>query len=102
VATSGHSVARKFPPSAVAGAKGVEVEMQPATDAGQGGSAKAQKATFDILLVATGRGPVTEGLGVEALGIKMDRGYIVVDSLFFGKLERAIRRRWGLIDNASR
>jgi NitT/TauT family transport system permease protein len=27
---------------------------------------------------------------------------IIVDSLFFGKLELAIRRRWGLIDNASR
>jgi len=69
--------------SAVAGAKGVEIEMQtagPSTGSGQAG--KAQKATFDILLVATGRGPVTEGLGVEALGITMDRGYIVVDQLF--------------------
>lgn len=27
---------------------------------------------------------------------------IIVDSLFFGKIERAIRRRWGLIDNASK
>jgi dihydrolipoamide dehydrogenase len=61
--------------SAKAGAKGVDVEMQ-ASDG------KSQKATFDILLVATGRGPVTEGLGAEALGITMDRGYIVVDSLF--------------------
>ena len=54
-------------------------------DAGRrsgGRRGKAQKATFDILLVATGRGPVTEGLGAEALGIKMDRGYIVVDQLF--------------------
>ncbi len=66
--------------SAVAGAKGVEIEMQAADQAA--GAGKAQKATFDILLVATGRGPVTEGLGAEALGIKMDRGYIVVDQLF--------------------
>ena len=66
--------------SAVAGAKGVEIEMQVADQAA--GAGKAQKATFDILLVATGRGPVTEGLGAEALGIKMDRGYIVVDPLF--------------------
>ena len=43
---------------------------------------KAQKGTFELLLVATGRGPVTEGLGVEAQGLKMDRGYIVVDELF--------------------
>jgi dihydrolipoamide dehydrogenase len=63
--------------SAAAGSKGVEVEMQ-----GADAAAKPQKATFDVLLVATGRGPVTEGLGAEALGIKMDRGYIVVDPLF--------------------
>jgi dihydrolipoamide dehydrogenase len=63
--------------SAKAGSKGVEVEM-----VGSVANGAPQKATFDILLVATGRGPVTEGLGAEALGITMDRGYIVVDSLF--------------------
>jgi dihydrolipoamide dehydrogenase len=61
--------------SAKAGAKGVDVEMQ-------GGDGKAQKASFDLLLVATGRGPVTEGLGAEAAGLALDRGYIVVDPLF--------------------
>ena len=34
----------------------------------------------DYLLVATGRGPVTTGLGVEALGLELERGYIKVDS----------------------
>ncbi len=63
--------------SARAGAKGVEIEMQ-----GSGAGAKSQKASFSLLLVATGRGPVTEGLGAEALGVKMDRGYVVVDPLF--------------------
>ncbi|MCC7124960.1 MAG: dihydrolipoyl dehydrogenase [Acidobacteria bacterium] len=61
--------------SAKATAKGVDVELQ-------AGDAKAQKASFDLLLVATGRGPVTEGLGADAIGLKMDRGYIVVDELF--------------------
>jgi dihydrolipoamide dehydrogenase len=67
--------------SAKAGAKGgVEVEMQgPDSSSGPG---KPHQASFDLLLVATGRGPVTEGLGAEALGIAMDRGYIVVDPLF--------------------
>lgn len=60
---------------ATAGPKGVDVEMQ-------GANGKTQKASFEKLLVATGRGPVTEGLGVEALGIAMDRGYIKVDPLF--------------------
>lgn len=43
---------------------------------------KVEKITADYLLVATGRGPVTTGLGAEEIGLKMDRGYIVVDELF--------------------
>jgi dihydrolipoamide dehydrogenase len=43
---------------------------------------KVEQITADYLLVATGRGPVTTGLGAEELGLKMDRGYIVVDDLF--------------------
>ena len=61
--------------SAKAGAKGVELDVQAA-------DGKAQKLTYELLLVATGRGPVTEGLGAEAAGLKMDRGYVVVDGLF--------------------
>lgn len=33
----------------------------------------------DVLLVAVGRGPVSANLGYEEQGIKMDRGYIIVD-----------------------
>jgi dihydrolipoamide dehydrogenase len=55
--------------------KGVDLDMTT-------GDGKTQKTSVDVLLVATGRGPVTEGLGVEALGLKTDRGYIVVDQLF--------------------
>ncbi|WP_022867742.1 dihydrolipoyl dehydrogenase [Schaalia vaccimaxillae] len=33
----------------------------------------------DVLLVAIGRGPVTEGLGYEEAGIKMDRGFVLTD-----------------------
>ena len=61
--------------SAKAGAKGVDIEMT-------GADAKTHKLTVEVLLVATGRGPVTEGLGIEALGIKTDRGFIVVDDQF--------------------
>jgi dihydrolipoyl dehydrogenase len=43
---------------------------------------KTEKITADYLLVATGRGPVTSGVGAEELGLKMDRGYIIVDELF--------------------
>jgi len=61
--------------SAKSGAMGVDLDVQ-------GADGKSQKLSYDLLLVATGRGPVTEGLGAEALGLKMDRGYVVVDSLF--------------------
>jgi dihydrolipoamide dehydrogenase len=33
----------------------------------------------DVLLVAVGRGPVTEGLGYEEAGVVLDRGYVVAD-----------------------
>lgn len=33
----------------------------------------------DILLVAVGRGPVTEGLGFEEIGVKLDRGFVLTD-----------------------
>jgi dihydrolipoamide dehydrogenase len=61
--------------SAKAGAKGVDIEVL-------GADQKTQKLSYELLLVATGRGPVTEGLGAEQLGLKMDRGYIVVDQMF--------------------
>lgn len=61
--------------SAKSGAMGVDLDVQ-------GADGKSQKLSYDLLLVATGRGPVTDGLGAEALGLKMDRGYVVVDALF--------------------
>jgi dihydrolipoyl dehydrogenase len=70
------------------GAKGVEIEMAVPEGAAKPGSSttsgqsKPTKLSADVLLVATGRGPVTEGLDIEALGVKMDRGYVVVDELF--------------------
>ncbi|MFC7594221.1 dihydrolipoyl dehydrogenase [Terrabacter sp. GCM10028922] len=33
----------------------------------------------DLLLVAVGRGPVTEGLGYEAAGVTVDRGFVPTD-----------------------
>ncbi len=41
----------------------------------------ADGKTFEaeILLVAIGRGPVSQGLGYEEQGVAMDRGYVLVD-----------------------
>jgi dihydrolipoamide dehydrogenase len=61
--------------AATATATGVDITMQKA-------DGKSESLTVELLLVATGRGPVTEGLGVEKAGLKLDRGYIVVDPLF--------------------
>jgi dihydrolipoamide dehydrogenase len=58
--------------SAKAGSKGVDVEAQ--TPDG-----KTVKLNAEYLLVATGRGPVTSGLGAEDLGVRLERGYVHVD-----------------------
>jgi dihydrolipoamide dehydrogenase len=60
---------------AAATPQGVDIEAQ--TPDG-----KTQKLAAEVLLVATGRGPVTAGLGIEALGVKMEKGYIKVDSMY--------------------
>jgi dihydrolipoamide dehydrogenase len=60
---------------ATASGNGVNVEAE--TPDG-----KTKKIAADLLLVATGRGPVTTGLGVEEAGIALERGYIKVDSLY--------------------
>ena len=38
-----------------------------------------KQITADVLLVAVGRGPVSNDLGYENVGIAMDRGYVLVD-----------------------
>jgi dihydrolipoamide dehydrogenase len=56
-------------------ADGVQLEAQ-------GADGKAAKISAEYLLVATGRGPVTSGLGAEDLKLRMERGYIHVDRAF--------------------
>ena len=53
---------------------GVDIEAQ-------GADGKTQKMSCELLLVATGRGPVTTGLGAEELGVQMEKGYIRVDEM---------------------
>ena len=74
--------------SAKAGANGVDLEAQ-------GGDGKSQKLSAEFLLVATGRGPVTSGLGAEDAGLQLDRGYIRVDAQYPNERGRGVgdRRR---------
>jgi dihydrolipoamide dehydrogenase len=60
------------------GAEVVDGAVHIATESG--GQAAAP-LVVDTLLVATGRAPVTDGLGVDDVGFALDRGYIVVDDL---------------------
>jgi dihydrolipoamide dehydrogenase len=61
--------------TARASASGVDVEAQ-----GPDGARLTLRGEY--LLVATGRGPVTTGLGAEEIGLQMERGYIHVDTLY--------------------
>jgi dihydrolipoamide dehydrogenase len=56
--------------------KGVSLTVEPAA----GGEAATVEA--DVVLVAIGRRPYTEGLGLEAVGVALERGRVVVDDHF--------------------
>lgn len=67
----------------VSGAKptdsGIEVEISKDGD--------KQTLSADRMFVAIGRGPNTEGIGLEEAGVKLDKGYIVVDQGFRTSVE---------------
>src|SRR5437588_5791437 len=61
-----------------ASGKTLKVKVEPATG---GGAAEMLEA--DIVLVAIGRAPYTDGLGLETVGVKKDnRGRVVVDARY--------------------
>jgi dihydrolipoamide dehydrogenase len=53
----------------------------------QTGGGKTTKISAELLLVATGRGPVTSGLGAEDAGLKLERGYVRVDDHYRTNLQ---------------
>jgi dihydrolipoamide dehydrogenase len=53
-------------------ASGVEVAFRT-------GSGEANTITADMLLVAVGRAPVTDGLNLESTGVKLEKGYVKVN-----------------------
>ena len=42
----------------------------------------SQTIRAEYLLVATGRGPVTDGLDIERLGVELSKGYVKVDGAY--------------------
>jgi dihydrolipoamide dehydrogenase len=55
---------------------------------------KAQEVQAEICLVAVGRGPVTENVGAEEIGLELDRGYVKVD----GQLQSSVQGVWAVGD----
>jgi dihydrolipoamide dehydrogenase len=45
----------------------------------KGKDGKTQEIAVDVVLVAVGRAPIIEDVGLEQAGVKTDRGFIVVD-----------------------
>jgi dihydrolipoamide dehydrogenase len=67
----GHKVAKVEKTEA-----GASLQIEPAA----GGAASTLEA--DVVLVAIGRRPYTEGLGLEAAGVVTERGQVVIDNHF--------------------
>jgi dihydrolipoamide dehydrogenase len=94
-------IARAFRKRGIAAHAGASVTS--VTDAGDhvevafeaGGSGRT--ATADVCLVAVGRGPVTGGLGLEAAGVELDRGFVKVD----GMLRTTAAHVWAIGDVAA-
>ncbi len=55
---------------------GLQVSVEPS------GGGEASVLAADVVLVAIGRRPMTDGLGLETLGVALDRGRVVIDDRF--------------------
>ncbi len=80
-------LARSFKKQGIAALVGTsvtnaEVKGSSVTLTAQSADGKSQSITADYLLVATGRGPVTDGLGPEAVGLELQHGYVKVDEYY--------------------
>ena len=56
---------------------------------------RVTEVTSDIILVAVGRRPLTDGIGLEAIdGVEMERGYVKVD----GNMQTGVRHLYAIGD----
>ncbi len=73
-------LASKVTDVALAGG-GASVSFEPVTAADSKALA-GEALAADVVLIATGRVPYTEGLGLETAGVVLDRGRVVIDDHF--------------------
>ena len=57
----------------------------------------SQSVQADVCLVAVGRGPVTDELGLEEIGVETDRDYVKVN----GQMQTSVEHVWAIGDVAS-
>ncbi|HZA27970.1 MAG TPA: dihydrolipoyl dehydrogenase [Actinomycetota bacterium] len=94
-------VARAFRKRGIASHAGAKVQEVTETDKGvtvtfeTGG--KAQTVEADLCLVAVGRGPISDGVGLETIGVEVERGFVKVDP----KLQTNVPGVWAIGDVAA-
>ncbi len=81
---SSKALERAFRKRGIAFRTGTTFQSVKTTDTGVGvtveGASDGQSVIeADLLLVAVGRGPVTDGLGYDEQGVAMDRGFVLTD-----------------------
>ncbi len=77
-------LARQFRKRGIKALAGVKVTAAEATGSGasityETTDGKTEVVTAERCLVATGRGPISEGLGYEEQGVRLERGFVVTD-----------------------
>lgn len=60
----------------------------------EAGGGEMKQVQAEICLVAVGRGPVTEGAGLEDVGLELDRGYVKVN----GQMQTSVDGVWAIGD----
>jgi dihydrolipoamide dehydrogenase len=91
-------VARAFRKRDIANHADTKVQSVRETDQGVsvgidvGGEIQTVEA--ELCLVAVGRGPVTEGLGLEEIGVEIERGYVKVN----GQMQTSVEGMWSIGD----
>ena len=58
---------------------------------------ETQEVSAEVCLVAVGRGPVTDGVGLEDAGVELDRGYVKVN----GQMQTSVEHVWAIGDVAN-
>jgi dihydrolipoamide dehydrogenase len=76
---SSKALERAFRKRGITALTGTPFESVERTDTGVRVTAGGKTLDAEVLLVAVGRGPVTDGLGLEEQGLTIERGFVTVD-----------------------